>query len=140
MQYELVMIVERIEDDLSPSNLNAGEAAMVKAKYTSERYKTLSEALNIIDPQGKIEPGTVEHNTVTETILSWMDKMEPHEVLRKSETARLISPLRRSAPRTKQYKTIKAMIQDWIDQHGPEKALDMARTSAKYLDGRRKQL
>jgi hypothetical protein len=99
---------------------------MVKAKFTSERYHTLSEALNIIDPQGRIQPGTVEHNTVTETILSWMDEMEPEEVLRKSENAKLIPPIQSSAPVTKPYKTIKDMIQDWIDQHGPEKALDMA--------------
>ena len=107
---------------------------MIKAKLNSERYNTLSDALTIIDPQGKIEPGTVEHNTVTETILSWMAEMEPVEVLRKSETAKLITPLRHSALGTKPYKTIKDMIQDWIDQHGPEKALTIARTGAKHLD------
>ncbi len=113
---------------------------MVKAKPTSERYNTLSEAMSILDPQGKIEPGTVEHNTVTETILSWMAEMEPHEVLRKSETAKLISPFQRSAVGTRPYKTIKDMIQDWINQHGPEKALNIAQTGANHLDGWRKHL
>ncbi len=129
------MIIERQKGDLGPSNLNTKGAEMGKAKPTSERYHTLSEALNILDPQGKIEPGTVEHNTVTETILSWMAEMEPHEVLRKSETAKLISPFRRSARRAKPYKTIKDMIQDWINQHGPEKALNIARKSANHLPG-----
>ena len=129
------MIIARQKGVLGLSNLNTEEAEMVKAKPTSERYNTLSEALNILDPQGKIEAGTVEHNTVTETILSWMAEMEPHEVLRKSETAKLISPFRRSAPGTKPYKTIKDMIQDWIDQHGPEKALNIARTGVNHLEG-----
>ena len=55
---------------------------------TNARYDTLSEALSIIDPQGTLTPGTVEHNTVTETILSWMDKLEPDEVLRMSKITR----------------------------------------------------
>ena len=129
------MTVEVQKGDLGPSNLNTEGAEMIKAKLNSERYNTLSEALTIIDPQGKIEPGTVEHNSVTETILSWMAEMEPVEVLRKSETAKLISPFRRSARRAKPYKTIKDMIQDWIDQHGPERALDMARPGTKHLEG-----
>lgn len=61
------------------------------AKLTNNRYETLSEALNIIDPQGVFAPGTAEHNRVTETILSWMAEFDPDEVLRKSETARRLS-------------------------------------------------
>ncbi len=58
------------------------------AEPTNERYDTLSEALNIIDPEGAFVPGTKEHNWVTGTLLSWMDEMEPDEVLRMSESAR----------------------------------------------------
>ena len=61
---------------------------MVMSKMTNSRYDTLSKALSIIDPQGTLTPGTVEHNTVTETILSWMDKLEPDEVLRMSKITR----------------------------------------------------
>jgi hypothetical protein len=61
---------------------------MVKAKFTNERYDTLSEALNIIDPQGTIEPGTMAHNTITATILTWMDELDSDEVLRRSAIAR----------------------------------------------------
>lgn len=68
---------------------------MVMAKRTNTRYDTLSEALRIIDPQGTLTPGTVEHNTVTETILSWMDKLEHDEVLRMSETTRRMFRYRR---------------------------------------------
>ena len=60
------------------------------AELTNERYDTLSGALNIIDPEGAFVPGTKEHNWVTGTLLSWMDEMEPDEVLRMSETARNI--------------------------------------------------
>ena len=55
---------------------------------TSARYNTISEALNIIDPEGAYVPGTKEHNWVTGTLLTWMDEMEPDEVLRKSESER----------------------------------------------------
>ncbi len=61
---------------------------MVMGKLTNERYETLAEALNIIDPQGTLAAGTEAHNSITETILTWMDTMEPDEVLRKSEIAR----------------------------------------------------
>jgi hypothetical protein len=57
-------------------------------KLTNDRYDTLSEALNIIDPHGLLAPGTISHNSITETILSWMDEMGPDEVLRKSEAAK----------------------------------------------------
>lgn len=108
---------------------------MVMANPISERYNTLSEALKILDPQGKIEPGTVEHNTVTETILSWMAEMEPQEVLRRSETAKLITPSQRSARGTRPYKPIKEMIQDWINMNGPDKALVAARKGVSHLPG-----
>ena len=55
---------------------------------TNERYNTLSAALNIIDPEGTLLPGTVEHNWITGTLISWMDQMEPDEVLRKSKSVR----------------------------------------------------
>ncbi len=54
---------------------------------TNERYDTLTEALNIIDPQGTLLPGTSAHNSITETILSWMDAFEPDEVLKRSAVA-----------------------------------------------------
>ncbi len=65
------------------------------AKKTNARYDTLSDALSIIDPQGTLTPGTVEHNTVTETILSWMDTLEHDEVLRMSEITRRMFRYRR---------------------------------------------
>jgi hypothetical protein len=68
---------------------------MVMAKMTNARYDTLSDALSIIDPQGTLTPGTVEHNTVTETILSWMDTLEHDEVLRMSEITRRMFRYRR---------------------------------------------
>ena len=55
---------------------------------TNVRYQTLSKALKIIDPRGELMPGTKEHNTVTEMILSWMAEMEPDEVLRMSHDNR----------------------------------------------------
>ena len=61
---------------------------MVVAKQANIRYKTISAALNIIDPEGAFLPGTIEHNWATEKILAWMAEMEPNEVLRKSESAR----------------------------------------------------
>ena len=65
------------------------------ATQTNDRYKTILAALNIIDPQGVFTPGTMEHNKITETILSWMDDMDYDEVLRKSETARRLSIFKR---------------------------------------------
>ena len=65
------------------------------ATQTSDRYKTILAALNIIDPQGVIAPGTMEHNTITETILSWMDELDYDEVLRQSEIARRLSIFKR---------------------------------------------
>ena len=73
---------------------NPGMTTMVKS--SNQRYRTLSTALTIIDPKGLLLPGTKEHNRVTEKILSWMDEMEPDEVLRKSEDARRIFQLKRS--------------------------------------------
>ena len=55
---------------------------------TNIRYRTLSEALAIIDPKGVLMPGTPEHNQVTEIILSWMAELEPDEVLRLSNDSR----------------------------------------------------
>lgn len=60
------------------------------AQPTNLRYWTMSTALAIIDPEGLLAPGTDEHNWVTESILSWMAKMEPEEVFRKSQDARHI--------------------------------------------------
>ncbi len=60
----------------------------IVAEQTNDRYNTISEALNIIDPQGTYLPGSFEHNWATETILTWMAEMEPDEVLRKSENER----------------------------------------------------
>ena len=65
------------------------------SKPTNARYDTLSDALSIIDPQGTLTPGTLEHNTVTETILSWMDTLEPDEVLRMSKITRRMFRYRR---------------------------------------------
>ena len=61
---------------------------MVMAHQTNDRYEMISTALHIIDPEGTYLPGTKEHNTITEMILSWMDELEPEEVLRRSEKAR----------------------------------------------------
>jgi len=58
------------------------------ANSTNTRYRTLSKALAIIDPRGVLMPGTKEHNTVTEMILSWMAIMEPDDVLRMSHDKR----------------------------------------------------
>ena len=77
------------------SMVDTKQAMVVMTKMTNARYDTLSEALSIIDPQGTLTPGTVEHNTVTETILSWMDKLEPDEVLRMSEITRQMFRYRR---------------------------------------------
>ena len=63
---------------------------MVMAPQANDRYKTLLAALKIIDPEGEFAPGTIEHNWATEKILSWMDEMEPDEVLRKSESIKRI--------------------------------------------------
>jgi hypothetical protein len=67
------------------------------AGTTNSRYETLSSALAIIDPQGMLSPGTEEHNRITETILAWMDAMEPDDVIRMSKNARhVFSPRKRS--------------------------------------------
>jgi hypothetical protein len=60
------------------------------AEPSNERYDTLSEALDIIDPQGVLKPGTTAHNSVTEKILSWMDEFDPNDVLRMSKNSRHI--------------------------------------------------
>ena len=57
---------------------------MTKVKPTNQRYETLTEALNIIDPQGNLIPGTLPHNSMTETIRLWMDELDSDEVLRRS--------------------------------------------------------
>ena len=67
------------------------------ANQTNDRYNTISEALNVIDPEGAFVPGTKEHNRVTETLLTWMDEMEPDEVLRVSESARNVFRYKRYA-------------------------------------------
>lgn len=56
--------------------------------HTNDRYNTISAALNIIDPQGTLTTGTAAYNSIMDMILSWMDELEPDEVLRKSESAR----------------------------------------------------
>lgn len=63
---------------------------MVMAPQANDRYKTLLAALKIIDPEGAFAPGTTEHNWATEKILSWMDEMEPDEVLKRSESIKRI--------------------------------------------------
>ena len=73
---------------LTPSNLLNEREVMIMANPINARYNTISAALNIIDPEGTFVPGSVEHNWVTGTLLSWMDEMEPDEVLQKSESAR----------------------------------------------------
>ena len=70
---------------------------MIMANQAIDRYNTISAALNIIDPDGAFAPGTKEHNWVTGTLLSWMDEMEPDEVLRKSESARSMFSYKRYA-------------------------------------------
>ncbi len=55
---------------------------------TNHRYETLSEAKGILDPKGTLSPGTLDHNRVTEMILSWMAEMESGEVLRMSHDCR----------------------------------------------------
>jgi hypothetical protein len=61
---------------------------VTKAKPTNQRYETLTEALNIIDPQGNLIPGTLPHNSMTETILLWMDELDSDEVIRRSAIMR----------------------------------------------------
>lgn len=61
---------------------------MTKAKLTNQRYDTLAEALEIIDPHGNLIPGTRPHNAMTDTILLWMDELDPDEVLRRSAIVR----------------------------------------------------
>ena len=58
------------------------------AKPTNDRYDTLSESLNIIDPHGVLTPGTMAHNSVTEKILSWMNEYDSNDVLRMSKNSR----------------------------------------------------
>lgn len=58
------------------------------AQSTNVRYQTLSRALTIIDPEGLLQPGTRQHNWVTEKILGWMDEVGPEEVLRRSMDVR----------------------------------------------------
>lgn len=73
---------------------------MTKAKPTNERYNTLTEALNIIDPSGNLIPGTSTHNSMTETILLWMDELDSDEVLRRSAIMRrmFVQLQRRNVP------------------------------------------
>ena len=61
---------------------------MSEAPPSNKRYRTLSKALAIIDPQGVLMPGTVEHNMATEMILSWMAEMESDGVLSLSTSAK----------------------------------------------------
>jgi hypothetical protein len=61
---------------------------MVMLMKINDRYSTLSEALNIIDPNGTFVPGSKAHNWLTGSILSWMDEMTHDEVLKKAGSAR----------------------------------------------------
>lgn len=70
-------------------------AVAIMEDWTNERYKIIAKALNIIDPQGMLAPGTTSHNTIMETILAWMDELEADEVLRRSESARHILMFKR---------------------------------------------
>jgi hypothetical protein len=56
-------------------------------KLINNRHNALSEALNIIDPEGAFVPGTKEYSWLEGLLITWMDEMEPAEVLRKSATA-----------------------------------------------------
>ena len=56
-------------------------------KLINNRHNALSEALNIIDPEGAFVPGTKEYSWLEGSLLTWMDEMEPAEVLRKSAAA-----------------------------------------------------
>jgi len=56
-------------------------------KLINNRHDTLSEALNIIDPEGAFVPGSKEYSWLEGSLLTWMDEMEPAEVLRRSATA-----------------------------------------------------
>ena len=51
------------------------------------RHNTISAALDIIDPDGTLVPGTKAHKWVTASLLTWMAEMNPEQVLRKSESA-----------------------------------------------------
>ena len=79
-----------IDLDLTPLTVDSKTGMTTMVKSTNLRYRTLSTALAIIDPNGMLVPGTQEHNWVTETILSWMAEMEPGEVLRMSKDAKNI--------------------------------------------------
>jgi hypothetical protein len=79
-----------IDFDPIPLSVDAKTGMLIMAKSTNLRYRTLSKALAIIDPESMLVPGTKEHNWVTETILSWMSEMEPGEVFRMSKEARHI--------------------------------------------------
>jgi len=79
-----------IDLDLTPLTVDSKTGMTTMVKSTNLRYRTLSTALAIIDPNGMLVPGTQEHNWVTETILSWMAEMEPGEVLRMSKDAKHI--------------------------------------------------
>jgi hypothetical protein len=70
--------------------ISAGNVAMTDKIPTNQRYRTLSSALEIIDPEGLLTPGTKAHNWATETVLSWMAQMEPKEVFRMAENAQNI--------------------------------------------------
>ena len=72
---------------------------MVMAKHANDKYNTISAALDIIDPEGAIVPGTPEHNWVTEEILSWMAQMDAEGVLKKSEIARRMFSYKRNIQR-----------------------------------------
>jgi hypothetical protein len=61
---------------------------MNRTEPTNQRYQTILEALEIIDPAGTLAPGTPEHNRVTDIILAWMAEMEPEEVVRLSKSSR----------------------------------------------------
>jgi hypothetical protein len=51
------------------------------AKPQSKRYEALLAAMEIIDPDGSLIPGSSEHNQVIDTILKDIDKKGAKEAL-----------------------------------------------------------
>ena len=73
---------------LDPYNIDTDGEVMVMLMKVNDRYSTLSEALDIIDPNDTFVPGSKAHNWLTESILSWMEEMTHDEVLKKAVSAR----------------------------------------------------
>ena len=70
-----------------PYNVDSDGEVIFMLKLINNRRNTLSEALNIIDPEGAFVPGTKAYRWLEGSLLTWMDEMEPAEVLRKSAAA-----------------------------------------------------